>query len=76
MEEERKIIYADNDIRPICSKDSPAPPSDRKYAYFPKWDSSYRHSDAMGRCINDDYDDWKYYCPHCKCVMIFEGPDA
>lgn len=60
----------------ICTADNPAPPGNRKYAYAQQWSFGWQHNDAVGTCINDDYDDWRYDCPHCKCVMIYEGSDA
>lgn len=62
--------------RALCTADNPAPPGNRKYAYAQQWNHAYRHPDATGRCINDDHDDWRYDCPHCGCIMIYEGPDA
>jgi hypothetical protein len=65
------------DNRPVCDADAPAPRGRMKYADGrTQWDQGWRHPEAAGECINEDYDDWKYDCPHCNCIMIYEGADA
>lgn len=60
--------------RPICTADQPAPKGMKRYAYADQWDTDWKHPDAIGECIDDDHDDWRYDCPNCGGVMIYEGP--
>jgi hypothetical protein len=64
------------DKRPDCTADAPAPNGSKSYYRGQQWSFGFKHPDAEGECINDDHDDWLYKCPHCKCIMIYEGPDA
>ena len=58
-----------------CTAENPAAKG-RETGRGNLWHFGWSHPDAVGVCINLDYDDWRYDCPHCGCYHIYEGPDA
>lgn len=63
--------------KPICSSENPAPVVLRETSNTTRkvWNYDYTHPDVIVRCIDEDHEDYEYYCPHCGMTKIVEGSD-
>jgi hypothetical protein len=65
-------------MRPICTKENPAPPKGFVAGcnHSRDWNRDYQHPDATGEEINSDHGDMRYTCPNCNQSYVAEGPDS